>query len=303
MKSIQMTPDYVERFLGSVGIEILGGSRSEIYCSCPFHDDSHASFWINRRTGLWICAAGCGKGSIDRLAQMLGVEISIEPDISNLVELVEMYLAPKPKPFVLSDNYLKPFKSDNLWYLWDRGFSQEILEKFEVGFDNSTKRIVIPARNKKGQLMGIIRRATKSEQKPKYLYSEGMGKSELLFGMDKMDRQEYIILVEGSLDCMWMHQMGFTNTVSILGSSLSEDQAELLKQIEKKVLLFFDNDTAGYKGMFAAAEALEYYKVYVPNDYPEGKNDPQELTYQEISNMIENRKFFLEEMVRINLNL
>jgi DNA primase len=68
----------------------------------------------------------------------------------------------------------------------------------------------------------------------------------LFFGKDG---NAYLIITEGFKACLWLLQCGYTNTVALMGSSLSEKQASLLHRLRVRVVLFLDNDTREKEAM------------------------------------------------------
>jgi DNA primase len=101
------------------------------------------------------------------------------------------------------------------------------------------------------------------------------------------------ILVEGSLDAMWMHQLGFKNTLAILTAKISAYQILILKQMGiRKIVLFLDNDAAGFAGMEDAYKKLKNDFIIYTVEYPKGRKDPQTLTQPEIKGMLDNKSFY-----------
>ena len=86
--------------------------------------------------------------------------------------------------------------------------------------------------------------------KPKYLNSPEtkiFDKSRNLYGLNvaRTTRKKYLILCEGYMDVISMHQAGFTNAVASLGTALTSGHASLLKRYTQEVLLLYDSDEAG----------------------------------------------------------
>jgi DNA primase len=125
------------------------------------------------------------------------------------------------------------------------------------GYDNQ-QRITIPGHSEYGALCGFIGR-TPIEATPKYLYTPGYPKSFTLFNLHRAKKHgdNGIIVVEGSLDVMRIHDLGYPNVTGILGSSLSVAQQKLLIKYTDKVYFMFDNDAAGLKANMQAIEAMK----------------------------------------------
>lgn len=180
---------------------------------------------------------------------------------------------------------------DNLYkHLKGLGFSDnDMLQAKVVGksqrgtyYDFFRKRIMCPVINVRGRVVAFSGRAMPGEENGrKYINTSDTlvyKKSENLFGINfaKNNSDERMILVEGNLDVISLHQAGFTNTVGALGTSFTENQAKLLSRYTKELVLTLDADAAGQKAVQRAGEILKdtglIVKVAV---VPDGK-DPDE---------------------------
>ena len=158
-----------------------------------------------------------------------------------------------------------------------RGYSVEELDQAgliterndESGFyDRFRNRIMFPIRDGRSRMAGFGARVLEPEDIPKFLNSPQtvlFDKSRLLYGLDlarKMIRsQDQVVIVEGYLDVILLHQAGFNNTVSPMGTALTEDQLQQLKHLTRKIVLALDADAAGEKatmrGLEIARQALD----------------------------------------------
>jgi DNA primase len=112
-------------------------------------------------------------------------------------------------------------------------------------------RFIIPLHDQIGQLVGYAGRSINDGKDPKYLFppgEKGFHKSHLLFNLHRVVKEvegdQPVVVVEGFFDCMKVHQAGFP-CVALLGSSLSEQQEEMLAAEFGRVILMFDGDDAG----------------------------------------------------------
>jgi DNA primase len=170
-------------------------------------------------------------------------------------------------------------------YVEERGLTDSSVAKWELGWLPEDKRLVIPARDLDNRLRFLIKRGLTAKQQPKYLYTEGFPKTSLLFGACGIDlglvHSAGLILVEGSLDTILFHQHGLSNTVGILGTGISDKQAEIIAKFRPpRVTFAFDRDSAGMRNIEIASLKLRKYPQYVMR-YPTGKYDPAELTKEE----------------------
>ena len=151
-------------------------------------------------------------------------------------------------------------------------------------YDRFKKRVMFPIINIRGNIIGFSGRAMPGEDKQggKYVNTSDTPvykKSANLFGMNyaKNHCEEQMILVEGNMDVISLHQAGFPNTVAALGTSFTEEQANLLARYTNEVVLTMDADAAGQKAIKRAAGILEKTGVKVKVvTIPDGK-DPDEF--------------------------
>lgn len=134
--------------------------------------------------------------------------------------------------------------------------------------DRFRHRIMIPIRDGRGRLCGFGARAVDPGDQPKFLNSPQtvlFDKGRLLYGLDRARRsirqEEQAVIVEGYLDVMALHQAGFANAVSPMGTALTEDQLRLLKRSTRRMVLALDADAAGdqatLRGLDVARQALD----------------------------------------------
>ncbi len=161
-------------------------------------------------------------------------------------------------------------------HLIERGFQEVdlvdagLVSERETGglFDRFRNRVMFPIRDARGRMAGFGARVLDPEAVPKYLNSPQTSifdKGRLLYGLDK-SRQEIrkldqAVIVEGYMDVIGLHQAGFGNAVSPMGTALTESQLRLLKRYSRRIVLALDADTAGsqatLRGLDIARETLD----------------------------------------------
>ena len=131
-------------------------------------------------------------------------------------------------------------------------------------YDRFRKRVMFPIINIRGRVIGFSGRAMPGEDKAggKYVNTSDTPvykKSENLFGMNfaKNHCDERVILVEGNMDVISLHQAGFENAVAALGTAFTEEQAKILSRYTKEIVLLMDSDAAGQKAMKRAGAILQ----------------------------------------------
>ncbi len=129
--------------------------------------------------------------------------------------------------------------------------------KFEGNlYDFYRERVMFPIHDHQGQVRGFSSRAVLPDQMPKYLNSGesfAFKKGNILFGFyfakNHIRQKQQVIIVEGNMDTVMMHQHGFTETVGTMGTAMSDQMCRLLANMSKTVYLAMDSDPAGIKAM------------------------------------------------------
>jgi DNA primase len=164
-----------------------------------------------------------------------------------------------------SDQY-----SDDLYrYLRQKGYSDELLrdsglvtiDEVRGGHDKFWNRAMFPIMDIHNRVIGFGGRVM-GEGEPKYLNSpETMifDKSRNLYGLNiaRTTRKNRLLLCEGYMDVIALHQAGFDNAVASLGTALTAGHANLLKRYTKEVYLTYDSDGAGVKAALRAIPILK----------------------------------------------
>jgi DNA primase len=164
-----------------------------------------------------------------------------------------------------------PQSFDNaLRHFTQRGYTEQdlldagLLSEREDGkrFDRFRHRIMIPIRDENGRMAGFGARIVDPNDVPKFLNSPEtpiFSKGRLLYGLDRARKPirtaDQAVIVEGYLDVIALHQAGYENVVSPMGTALTEDQLRLLKRFTRKIVLALDPDTAGQKAVLRGLEA------------------------------------------------
>ena len=120
--------------------------------------------------------------------------------------------------------------------------------------DRFWNRILFPIHNERGVPVGFGGRSLSEAHQPKYLNSPATvlyDKSNLLYNLDKARQSIYktqrLLLVEGYMDVIMLHQYGFENVVASSGTSLSENHARLLKRFVPEIVIVYDGDASGFQ--------------------------------------------------------
>tara|TARA_Y100001949_G_scaffold85285_1_gene72035 strand:- start:1198 stop:2082 length:885 start_codon:yes stop_codon:yes gene_type:complete len=287
----------LQTLLSRANVNIQSQGIEEISIYCPFHRNvDSASCYINTKTGLWQCFnPSCGaKGNYRQLhRRLLNEEVSEKNvvDPQTLKFKLNKALTQDEELELSMDNLILDYEEDSykLETLLSRGFELDTLKYFEIGFSDKKQRIVIPVRDGSYKIVGMIGRATREGQEPRYLYTTGFKRAKVLFNLCNAKQYDSVIVTEGSLDAMKVHQAGFPNTVATLGSKISEMQFLYLRKCFNEIIIFSDNDVAGEAMKCSIMVSCRGWKIRQV-DYPDGRSDPGDMTVDEISQAVSNSK-------------
>ena len=197
----------------------------------------------------------------------------------------------------LDESLFEPYSGKFAPYLLRRGVTLETGKRWGVGVDVERSRAVIPVRDIQGNLWGAVGRSYINE-KPKYLNYWNMKKGKHLLGAQLIEQACSTIVVEGSLDAMITDQaiteadlQSEYNVVSVLGSSVSKEQAKRLISCSHEIILALDADTAGQRGTENSLRLLKKRVMTRVADISQtGKNDFGSCSALEIGKVIESAR-------------
>ena len=150
-------------------------------------------------------------------------------------------------------------------------------------FDRFRGRLMFPIIDVRGNVIAFGGRIIKNDQDTaKYLNSPEtliFNKRKNLFGLNlaKKSKQGSLILVEGNIDVVTLHQYGFDNAIASLGTSLTEEQAALMTRYTDQVVLIYDGDQAGQNATKRAIPILEKAGLQVKVLQIKDAKDPDEF--------------------------
>lgn len=195
------------------------------------------------------------------------------------------------------------------YLLCKRGISKEMIDLFRLGFTDSeeykyrtdiggiSSKIVFPIlehRRRNPKCVGMAYRGL-TDEKPKYINDvnqygrDGQNpqlagvfiKGDLLYGLplayEGIAKNNHIILVEGYLDVISLHQAGITNAVGSMGTSITENQIKAICNVTSNVLLFLDSDKAGTSAMLKSIKDLYAAGLNVAVCLLDNNMDPADL--------------------------
>ncbi|AHX03821.1 DNA primase [Ehrlichia chaffeensis str. Heartland] len=216
------------------------------------------------------------KGAINYLAEIYGIDLpqstNNKTSITPILDAATLWFEEQ-----LRNNHVA------IEYIRSRKISNDTVKKFRIGYaptyglgkyllslgfniddikntgllnsqnqDYFYNRVIFPICNSSGNIIGFGGRSIISTQNPKYLNSKGSAffqKRENLyashFAVREAKKQGKIIVVEGYMDVLMLHQMGISNVVGLLGTSMTSEHVMCLWEITSEIIVWMDGDIAG----------------------------------------------------------
>ena len=276
---------------------------------CPFHNEKTPSFSVNEEKGFYHCF-GCGehgdiisftmksenidfKEAIKELADMAGIKMpEYKPKSAAQIEAEENYIKiTDDAAKIYQDLLYKDIGKHALEYIKNRGFSDEMIKKYRIGYapknniisakfnnikidkltstglvrigdygpyDFFRDKLMFPICNAHNQIVAFSGRSLDGSE-PKYINTtdtELFHKKQTIFGFnfarDAIHKNNRSIIVEGQIDAIQMQTHGFPETVAPLGTALTEDHIAILCKSNRNIIFCFDGDNAGQKAAIRA---------------------------------------------------
>lgn len=278
-----------EQIVGLFNLHNVSFRGDEIICSCPFpvheHGDRNPSFGINVSKGVYNCFSCHESGNLVQLCErLLGMnrmeamsEIYSDMTLAEAFELMESGSGWSRTALSPLECDITDWCSNRHEYWHQRGFTDETIGKWRLGYDPSENRVVVPVYFN-GELVGWTKRRVNESDSPKWKHSRDFYKNAVLFGIDNTVGDS-CILVEAPLSAIMLDQYGIGNAVASFGCNLSDEQAILLRSNYNNVCLFYDPDEAGRVGAAKAIKLLErFVNLYI---VPYSRDDPAAMTKEE----------------------
>ena len=238
----------------------MGDTMNDFQCLCPFHGNTNTpSFSVSKTTGKYLCFnESCGEfGSLIELvkSQMPGT------NDFQAARLIAKAKQENVKPFeervreAFSQDELPEFKPETVdrlvnafWesekaqeYMHGRGFTDETLKSYKVGYSAKRGVIAVPMYDISGKPIGFIGRKIDTK---KFDNSLKLPVRQTLWNIHRAIRTgaDTVIVCEATYDAMLIAQAGYTNVVACLGGNFNENHELQLKKYFNKVIIFTDWD-------------------------------------------------------------
>ena len=311
-----MNPNYKRDWAGALmkaGLPIPSQYSISFTMLCPFHNDRRPSLYVHLEHDFWQCYAyplDCGKGTIRTLiSKYMGISLFEAEKMAitgNMafgsdcgffadIDYGNTFITKETLPEMKNFEYNK--EAVPRWIL-NRGFDKKTLAYWHSGTDDINS-LVVPINDEDNRMVGWLKRRPANFY-PKYLYSKGLQKNKVLFGLGNiynkynLDEQKYILTTEGPLDTIWLDKFGYPS-VALLGVTLSEYQSMLLRNTNiRELILCLDNDAVGQTNTKAMRESDIAKSFFITTvQLPYGYKDIQDIKDEKmIHDVIENRSLF-----------
>lgn len=278
--------------------------NDDILVSCPFHKDGHekkASCGIRKSDGFSHCFS-CGEtATLEQLISrcfghndlgQFGINWLKKNFLGDILESRNLNIDLSRNIDKQVNTFITLDELDNYRYyhpyMFKRKMTEDIINKFDIGYDKNTNCLTFPIRDENGNCLFIARRNVdykyfnypQSVQKPVY------GIYELKKYAPKYDTNLEVIVCESMINTLTCWVYG-KYAVALNGTG-TQYQYDMLKKIPcRKLILALDPDKAGRKGMIRLYSALKKYKIITfLKGIPEGK-DINDLTKDEFDSCYE----------------
>lgn len=262
-----------------------GGDEVNFSCFGGEHSDG-GSAYMNVDTTAWFCHGCKRRGNaitlvmevrlISRptaerwLRDAYGVEFDQPIGGSAVAEVDARFLPPAvlPEPLRPPASWLRAVRfrwsfephGEPHHYMLDRGFSNDVLTEWDIGYDYLSERITIPVFDVDGELVGFKGRGWRADQDPKYLILgdraghrfgfQPYEATDYVFGLHRNREYRKLVLCEGELNAVALSQMGVPRPAALGMSYFSERHAQLIMREADEVIVFLDHGSAGWQGVW-----------------------------------------------------
>ena len=299
---VRQSQDIVDLIGRDTVLKPSASGRHTGLCPFPDHDDKTPSFSVSQVKQVYHCFACKKSGNIftylkdqkgmsfpqavQYLAEQAGISLQqLSPkEKKDSIDIHRIFRINKEAAEFFHKQLIQQSPQHNVKkYLKKRGYTQEIIEKFQIGYSGHSslasflnteqqkdallagllrekngrqvdffwKRLIFPIFSPMNQVLGFGGRCLDSSL-PKYINSKDsptFQKHQTFYALREASsfirKKGYALIVEGYTDALSLFQNGFQNTIAVLGTALTPRHAKRLRSYTDKVVLFFDGDGAG----------------------------------------------------------
>ncbi len=334
--SPKYTKKQVEAVLKNIGLIINSETHTNLLMYCPFHGNRDTpSFAVSKETGLFLCFnPACDRGgTLVELVKALTKRNEFEAvrfiskkggETSGYEDTHELLTIPAEDEFMVWPQETIDRLRATMWtetagraYMHGRGFSDDTLAHFDVGYSAKQNMITVPVHSPTGIPVGHVGRSIEGKA---FKNSTGLPRNKTLFNIHRAKKTgDTIVVTESSFDAMRVHQSGYPNVVAILGGHMSPHNYALLDRYFSTIVLMTDFDDKSKHRLTRCAKCGPVCQGHNPGRdigysiaaalrnkdilwasydyrvvYPHGAKDAGDMTDEEIKRCIENAVSHLE---------
>jgi DNA primase len=259
------TANQVEGVLEFCEVEVVSDTNTHFLAYCPFHGNTDSpALAVDKAKGLFNCfnpacqEAGTLLDLVRRRtkqnpfqAQRTIIKYANEHSTPFADRLAEAMA--KPPEFVeFPQDVLTKMKTDFVGsageqYMKSRGFTDDTLDYFDVGYSAKQNMVIVPMHDPKGMPIGLIGRIASHEEK-RFKNSLNLPKSKTAWNIHRAKTQgETVVICEASYDAMRIHQAGYPNVVALLGGHVTSYHLTQLGRYFSKIIIMTDFDHKIYR--------------------------------------------------------
>lgn len=259
------TASQVENVLEFCDVEVVSDTSTHFLAFCPFHGNTDSpAFAIDKSKGLWTCfnPSCMNSGTLEELLRRTkglnpfqAARMIIKYRSSHTTPFAERLkeaMSREPEfvefPQSVLDRMAADFKdSAGEAYMRSRGFTDETLEYFSVGYSQKKNMVIVPMYDPKGMSIGLIGRSASHTEKT-FKNSVNLPKSKTAWNFHRAKRHgEAVVICEASYDAMRIHQAGYPNVIALLGGHVTSFHLEQIGRHFSKVIIMTDFDKKQYR--------------------------------------------------------
>ena len=305
----------------------VGRRSNEYWTPCCFHGgDINPSLSFNSEKNVYKCMGCDSKGYLINFIMQYH-KLSFPKAVEHVLQLVDIDIEEKEPSKIMDFLYKSNIKKDprdnlNRIYLpenimnqytnkpikeWlTEGMSQEILDKYEVRYDEKSNAIVFPIKDVEHKILAIKARTLYQNYQDlgiaKYIYYNSIGTNDFLFGLNQnmknIKLKNEVIVVEAEKGVMILDSFGFDNVVSISTKIMTQKQVELLLSLKCNIIFAFDKDVAEkelYKIITPFSLFTNVQYVYDKDNLLKSKDSPYDKGIEIWQNLFNNYKYKIRE--------
>lgn len=275
----------VEAVIEYAEVEVVGDTNTHFLCYCPFHNNTDSpAFAVDKSSGQFHCFnQSCGVSG-DSLVDFLFKTKQLNPFQAARVinkykhehrvplhERVREAMSEPDKFPSISETKIEELHAA-LWvspaldYMRGRGFNDETLKHFQVGYSpgreypppykSRPEMVVVPMHDINGNPVGVVGRSIVDKT---FKNSKGLPKSVTAWNIHRAKREgEAVIVCESTFDAMRIWQAGYKNVVALLGGQASPEILQQLNRHFSRVIIFTDFDKKQYKAGCRACKDIKF---------------------------------------------